>query len=153
MVRPKRSQQHPDLRKAITETAQEQIAEQLADSDIDFFAGGGIKWLTQRSDNANLFEKFATPEELANADVSVVEELIRPAGFYKQKARKIIDTARVIVEKHGSVVPDDIDELLALPGVGRKTANCVSLTIFRCALRKGNWLRSSARMVVVKRLW
>ncbi len=88
--------------------------------------------LSQRTRDENthtastaLFEKYATPEELANADIAVVEESIRPAGFYKQKARKIIDTARAIVEEHGSVVPDDIDELLKLPGVGRKTANCV----------------------------
>ncbi len=88
--------------------------------------------LSQRTRDENthiastaLFERYTTPEELANADVSIVEELIRPAGFYKQKARKIIDTARALIEHHGSEVPEDMDELLALPGVGRKTANCV----------------------------
>ncbi len=88
--------------------------------------------LSQRTRDENthaastaLFAVYQTPEELANADVSTVEELIRPAGFYKQKARKIIDTARVMVAKHDSRVPEGMDELLALPGVGRKTANCV----------------------------
>ncbi|MCK5037915.1 MAG: hypothetical protein KAS16_02340 [Thermoplasmata archaeon] len=79
---------------------------------------------THRASTA-LFDIYPTPEELANADPARVEELIRPAGFYKQKTRKIIETAREIVEKHGSEVPEDIDQLLELPGVGRKTANCV----------------------------
>lgn len=88
--------------------------------------------LSQRTRDENthlastqLFSVYPTPEALANADMSRVEELIRPAGFYRQKAGKIVATARAIVDRHGAVVPKDVDELLALPGVGRKTANCV----------------------------
>ena len=73
----------------------------------------------------NLFAVYDTPEKLANADPDEVERLIKPAGFYIQKTKKIMETARILVEKHDSQVPEDIDELLDLPGVGRKTANCV----------------------------
>ncbi len=73
----------------------------------------------------NLFAVYDTPEKLANADPNEVERLIKPAGFYVQKTKKIMDTARILVEKYDSQVPEDIDELLDLPGVGRKTANCV----------------------------
>lgn len=72
-----------------------------------------------------LFEKYKTPEELANADISDVEELIRRIGMYKTKAKNIVGMAKALVLNHGGVVPDDYDSLIALPGVGRKTANVV----------------------------
>lgn len=72
-----------------------------------------------------LFEKYKTPEELANADISDVEELIRRIGMYKTKAKNIVGMAKALVLNHGGVVPDDYDSLVALPGVGRKTANVV----------------------------
>ncbi len=88
--------------------------------------------LSQRTRDENtyvasqrLFAKYSTPEELANADLKVVEELIKPAGFYKNKAQMIIAASRALVDNHDSKVPDELDDLLALPGVGRKTANCV----------------------------
>lgn len=74
---------------------------------------------------ANLFAKYRTPEELAGAKSKVIETLIKPAGFPHQKAGKIIETAKVIWARYDSKVPDNIDELVRLPGVGRKTANCV----------------------------
>ncbi|MDD6879980.1 MAG: endonuclease III [Firmicutes bacterium] len=72
-----------------------------------------------------LFEKYKTPEELANADISDVEELIRRIGMYKTKAKNIVGMAKALVLNHRGVVPDDYDSLVALPGVGRKTANVV----------------------------
>jgi dihydrofolate synthase/folylpolyglutamate synthase len=88
--------------------------------------------LSQRTRDENtrvaakkLFARFKTPKELAGASPSDLEPLIKSAGFPRQKAGKIIETAKVIHEKHGSKVPDDIGELVKLPGVGRKTANCV----------------------------
>ena len=72
-----------------------------------------------------LFSVFDTPKKLANADVSEIEKLIRAAGFYRVKARRIKEVSGIILERYGGIVPSDMHELLSLPGVGRKTANCV----------------------------
>ncbi|HEY7082017.1 MAG TPA: endonuclease III [Nitrososphaeraceae archaeon] len=72
-----------------------------------------------------LFKKFKNIDQLANADVEEIKILIRSTGFYNIKARRIKDVSSTIVRKFNSVVPDDIEKLLELPGVGRKTANCV----------------------------
>jgi endonuclease-3 len=93
--------------------------------------------LSQRTRNENtrtaaarLFSRFRTPRGLARANRREVEELIRPAGFFKAKARHIQAAAGEIVRRFGSHVPEDLDELLSLPGVGRKTANCVLVYAF-----------------------
>lgn len=72
-----------------------------------------------------LFERFPTPEELAGAKREEVEELIHSTGFFRQKTKSIIGMAEAVVERHGGVVPDTMEELVKLPGVGRKTANVV----------------------------
>lgn len=72
-----------------------------------------------------LFARYRTAEEFAGADRAELEALIRPTGFYRQKARTIIRMARTLVERFGGVVPRTMDELLQLPGVGRKTANVI----------------------------
>ena len=72
-----------------------------------------------------LFEKYPTAADLAVADVSEVEDCIRRIGMYKTKAKNIVGMAKSLVEKHGGQVPEDYDALVALPGVGRKTANVV----------------------------
>ncbi len=72
-----------------------------------------------------LFEKYRTAEDYAQADLRNLEEEIRPVGFFRNKARSIQGMARALVEKHEGEVPRTIDELVALPGVGRKTANVV----------------------------
>ena len=72
-----------------------------------------------------LFASHDTPGALAKAKVADIEKLIRNAGFYRQKAPKIKEVARIIHKEYGDKVPETIDELTALPGVGRKTANCV----------------------------
>ena len=78
----------------------------------------------------NLFSRYNTAEQLANADTKEIERLIKPAGFYRVKAKRIKDVANMLVEEYAGKVPDNIDELLTLPGVGRKTANCVLVYAF-----------------------
>ena len=72
-----------------------------------------------------LFEKYPAAEDYAGADTEELQSLIRPAGFYKNKARSLQGMGRVLVENHGGEVPRSMPELTALPGVGRKTANVV----------------------------
>ena len=72
-----------------------------------------------------LFERYPTPEELAEADPEDVQEIIRSTGFYRQKTKSLIGMAQSVVEDHGGEVPDTMKELTKLRGVGRKTANVV----------------------------
>jgi endonuclease-3 len=72
-----------------------------------------------------LFRQFPTPEALAKANPTAVEQLIKSTGFYRNKAKSIIGAARVLVEKFHGKVPETMDEMLELPGVARKTANVV----------------------------
>ncbi len=90
--------------------------------------------LSQRTRDENtemasrrLFSRYDTPEKLAGASVRDIEGLIKEAGFYRAKARKIREMSRILVERYGGRVPEDTEELLRLPGVGRKTASCVLL--------------------------
>jgi len=77
-----------------------------------------------------LFAVYDTPEKLARAPVKSIERLIRKSGFYKTKARYVKAISRILIEKHGGRVPDSMDELCALPGVGRKVAGCVMVYSF-----------------------
>ena len=72
-----------------------------------------------------LFAKYRTAEDYADAPSHVLEEDIRPTGFYRNKARSLRGMASALVEEHGGEVPRTMSELVALPGVGRKTANVV----------------------------
>ncbi len=72
-----------------------------------------------------LFTKYRTAKDYASADPSELEEDIRPTGFYRNKARSLRNLAAALVEDHGGEVPGTMQELVALPGVGRKTANVV----------------------------
>lgn len=72
-----------------------------------------------------LFAAYPTPQALAGADPADVEHLIAPAGFYRVKARTLVETSAALVERFAGVVPPTMDELVTLPGVGRKTANVV----------------------------
>ena len=72
-----------------------------------------------------LFERFPTAKDFADADVSEIEELIKTCGLYKTKARDISAMAKMLCDNFGGVVPDTIEELIKLPGIGRKTANLV----------------------------
>ena len=73
----------------------------------------------------NLFEKYRIAEDYAAADPTELEKDIRPTGFYRNKARALQGMARALLERHGGEVPRTMAELIALPGVGRKTANVV----------------------------
>lgn len=72
-----------------------------------------------------LFRRYPTVQAFAEADESELEEMIRPTGFFRNKTRAIIESARQIVADFAGRVPDTIDELTALSGVGRKTANLI----------------------------
>ena len=72
-----------------------------------------------------LFEKYPTLEDFCNADVKDVEDLIRSCGFYRTKAADIVKMSRQIRDNFGGVVPDNIEDLTTLSGVGRKTANLI----------------------------
>ncbi|MCL1984508.1 MAG: endonuclease III [Methanomassiliicoccaceae archaeon] len=79
---------------------------------------------TRKASDA-LFGRFDSPAAIASASVDVIAELIRPAGFPKQKGKALIDVCSILIDEYDSEVPSDIDKLLELPMVGRKTANCV----------------------------
>jgi endonuclease-3 len=72
-----------------------------------------------------LLSEFPTAKDLAQANVRKIEKLIKTAGFYRVKARKIKEVCKIIYEKYNGKVPDDFESLMKLPSVGRKTANCV----------------------------
>ncbi len=73
----------------------------------------------------DLFAKYPTAHDLADADPTDLEETIRPTGFFRNKAKSLQGMARALVEDHGGEVPPTMEDLVALPGVGRKTANVV----------------------------
>lgn len=72
-----------------------------------------------------LFEKYPTVYDMAAAELADVEELVRPCGLYHTKAESIVAAAKLLVERHGGEVPRTMEELLALPGIGRKIANLI----------------------------
>jgi endonuclease-3 len=78
----------------------------------------------------SLFRKYRTAEDYANADPEEFEQEIRPTGFFRNKTKSILAMARALVERHGGRVPQTMEELVELPGVGRKTANVVLGTAF-----------------------
>ncbi|MFO8083031.1 MAG: endonuclease III [Desulfobacterales bacterium] len=72
-----------------------------------------------------LFKKLKTPQDFIEADQLLLEKMIRTTGYYKNKAKNLKNCAATLVEKFGGVVPDNLNDLTTLPGVGRKTANVV----------------------------
>jgi endonuclease-3 len=83
---------------------------------------------TDRSVNLvtpELFRRYPTAQDLAAADPAVVESLIKPTGFFRLKARRIIDASRKLVELFGGEVPPRMEDLVKVPGIGRKTANVI----------------------------
>jgi len=73
----------------------------------------------------DLFKRLATPYDFAVARNETIEELIRSTGFFRNKAKNIKNCSAILIEKYNSIVPETLDELVKLPGVGRKTANVV----------------------------
>ena len=77
-----------------------------------------------------LFSKYKNPKQLANAKVKDIEKIIKSIGFFHVKSKRIIEVAKIIDKKYKGKVPEDLDTLVQLPGVGRKTANCVLVYAF-----------------------
>ena len=77
-----------------------------------------------------LFERFPDAPSAAYGDLCEIEEIVRPCGLFRMKAKNIVDMSRIIVEKYGGRVPDTMDGLLSLPGVGRKIANLIMGDVF-----------------------
>lgn len=77
-----------------------------------------------------LFEKFPTVQAMADGEIEEIERAVRPCGLYRMKAANIKEMSRMIIERFGGQVPDTMDELLMLPGVGRKIANLLLGDIF-----------------------
>ncbi|MBM3717368.1 MAG: endonuclease III [Actinobacteria bacterium] len=71
----------------------------------------------------SLFARFPTPHDLAEADVAEVERIVRSTGFYASKARNLVGMARRVVDHYGGEIPVELEDLVTLPGVGRKTGN------------------------------
>ncbi len=119
-----------------------------------------------------LFERAGTPREMRRLRAATISKLIYPAGFYRRKAEQIREISRMLLERHDGRVPADLDLLLELPGVGRKTANlvitlgfdkpgiCVDIHVHRICNRLG-WVRTKQpddteqvrRRVLPRRFW
>lgn len=80
-----------------------------------------------------LFAQYPAPADLAAADVADVEGIIHPLGFFRNKAKNIVKMAQAVVSDFGGIIPNDLNLLQTLPGVGRKTANVVMAEAFRNA--------------------
>ncbi len=78
----------------------------------------------------DLFAEYKTAEDFANADITDVENLIKSCGLYKTKAKSLVDMGKVLVSDYNGKVPDTLEELIKLPGIGRKTANLVMGDIY-----------------------
>jgi endonuclease-3 len=77
-----------------------------------------------------LFQKYKNALELSNADLNDIKSIIHSIGFYNTKSERIKQASKIIVEKFHGIVPSELEDLLSLPGVGRKTANCVLVYAF-----------------------
>ncbi len=77
-----------------------------------------------------LFSEFPTARDMAYGDISEIERIVKPCGLYRMKASSIKEASRIIVEEHDGKLPDTMDELLELPGVGRKIANLLLGDVF-----------------------
>ena len=78
-----------------------------------------------------LYSRFPTLESFASADVSEVEEYVHSCGFFRAKARDIVECSKILLEKYSGQIPKTMEELIRLPGVGRKTANLILGDVFR----------------------
>lgn len=78
----------------------------------------------------DLFARFPTLEAFASADVKDIEDIVRPCGLFRTKAKSIHELANVLIDKFGGELPDSIEELTSLPGIGRKTANLIMGDVF-----------------------
>ncbi len=138
--------------------AMEKVAEETRSDPFQILIGTLLSARTQdaTTDGAceRLFAAARTPAEMARLSTRRIERLIYPVSFYRHKARHVRETSRILLEKFGGVVPSSMDDLLLLPGVGRKTANlvlilgfgstaniCVDTHVHRISNRLG-WVRA-----------
>lgn len=99
-----------------------------------------------------LFEKYKSIEDFASADVSEVEEYIRSCGFFRQKASDIVSMAQMILSDYSGKIPDTVEELTRLPGVGRKTANLICGDVYKmpsAVVADTHFIRISNRLGLV----
>ncbi len=105
------------------------IAEEAADRPFEVLISTILSLRTKdavtEAASRRLFQRAATPPSILALSIPEIEKLIYPVGFYHTKAKNLKETCRILLEKYGGKVPRDLDKLLELPGVGRKTANLV----------------------------
>ena len=77
-----------------------------------------------------LFSKYNTPESIATLDLKTIEDIIHPCGFYKNKAKNLKACSQKLVLEFNSIVPNNMEDLMTLPGIGRKSANVIMLEAF-----------------------
>ena len=83
----------------------------------------------------SIFSKYNTPQDFININIEDLEKLIHPCGFYKNKAKNIKAYAKQVLQDFNGVLPDDINKLVLLPGIGRKSANVIILEAFNNPVR------------------
>jgi len=115
--------------------AVEKIAEDSQEDPFEVLIGTMLSAQTRdpvtAAASARLFTVARTPRTMAKLTVSQIQKLIYPVSFYRHKAKHVKETCRILVERFGGRVPGTMEELLTLPGVGRKTANLVLILSFR----------------------
>src|SRR5262249_33256822 len=115
--------------------AVEKIAEDSREDPFEVLIGTMLSAQTRdpvtAAASARLFRVARTPRTMAKLTAKQIERLIYPVSFYRHKARHVRETCRILVRRHGGRVPGTMEELLTLPGVGRKTANLVLILSFK----------------------
>lgn len=101
-----------------------------------------------------LFEKYRSIDDFARADVNDIEEIVKPCGLYKTKAKSIVEMCRRIRDVYGGEIPSTIEELTTLPGIGRKTANLIMGDVFHkpAVVTDTHCIRICGRLGLVKSL-
>lgn len=99
-----------------------------------------------------LFSRFPTASDMANADISEIEDIVRPCGLYRMKAASIKEASRMLIEDFGGQMPREMNELLKLPGVGRKIANLIIGDVFggECVVCDTHCMRICGRFGMYK---
>ena len=83
----------------------------------------------------SIFSKYNTPQDFIDIDINELESLVHPCGFYKNKAKNIKAYAKQVLQDFNGILPEDIDKLILLPGIGRKSANVIMLEAFNKPVR------------------
>ncbi len=99
-----------------------------------------------------LFQKYPTLEAFAKADLTELEEAVKPCGFYKTKAKSIKAAAQRLLTVYGGIIPDNMDDLLTLPGIGRKTANLLLGDVYKkpAIVTDTHFIRITGRLGLTK---